>query len=69
VTNLIGPLLIFLGIAGLAYGIYIMAFARRAPRDRRSARQKNLDAIAEIRGDKKRPPNPAKNAKAASRSR
>ena len=59
-TNLVGPLLIFLGLTGLAYGIYIFAFANR---DKRSARQKNLDAIAELRGDKpppKRPPNPAK---------
>jgi hypothetical protein len=59
-TSLVGPVLIFLGLTGLAYGVYIFAFANR---DKRSSRQKNLDAIAEMRGDKpppKRPSNPAK---------
>jgi hypothetical protein len=60
-TSLLGPLLIFLGLTAFAYGIYLVVFANR---DRRSARQKNLDSIAEIRGDR-RPPNPAKKPQAA----
>ncbi len=60
-TNFVGPLLIFLGLTAFAYGIYLFAFANR---DKRTSRQKNLDSIAQIRGDK-RPPNPAKKAKTA----
>jgi len=60
-TSLLGPLLIFLGLTGLAYGVYIFFFANR---DKRTSRQKNLDAISAIRGDK-RPANPAKKPKAA----
>jgi hypothetical protein len=59
-TNLVGPLLIFLGLTAFAYGIYLFAFSNR---DKRTSRQKNLDSIAEIRGDK-RPKNPAKKAAA-----
>ena len=51
-TNLVGPLLIFLGLTAFAYGVYLFAFANR---DKRTSRQKNLDAIATIRGDKKAP--------------
>ena len=55
---IVGPLLIFLGLTAFAYGIYLFAFANR---DKRTSRQKNLDSIAQIRGDKKAP----KKAKAA----
>jgi hypothetical protein len=58
-NNLVGPLLIFLGLTAFAYGVYLFAFANR---DKRSSRQKNLDSIAEMRGDKKTA-KPAKKAK------
>ena len=67
-TNLVGPVLIFLGLTGLAYGIYIIAFANR---DKRSARQQNLDSIADMRGDKKgaKPAKKPKPSKAAAKSK
>lgn len=67
-TSLLGPLLIFLGLTGLAYGVYIFFFSSR---DKRTSRQKNLDAIADIRGDKKasKPAKKPKTAKAAAKSR
>jgi hypothetical protein len=58
---IVGPLLIFLGLTAFAYGIYLFAFANR---DKRTSRQKNLDSIATIRGDKKAP-KPVKKTKAA----
>ena len=59
-TNIIGPILICLGVIGLAYGVYLVMFSNR---DKRSDRQKNLDSITEIRGDK-HSSNPAKKPKA-----
>lgn len=56
-SSLLGPLLIFLGLTGLAYGVYIFFFANR---DKRTSRQKNLDAISAIRGDNKRAAKTAK---------
>ncbi len=58
-SSLVGPLLIFLGVTGLAYGIYIFFFANR---DKRTSRQKNLDAISAIRGDDKKGAKGAKTA-------
>ncbi len=66
-TNLVGPVLIFLGLTAFAYAIYLFGFAKRDKRDKRSTRQKNLDSIAEIRGDK-RPSNPAKKKAGKSKS-
>lgn len=64
-TTVIGPILICLGAIGLVYSVYMLMFANRTKNtDRRTARQKNLDSIAEIRGDKK-PQKAAKKAKSA----
>jgi hypothetical protein len=60
-TTIIGPILICLGAIGLIYGVYMLMFANR---DTRPARQKNLDSIAEMRGDKK-PQKAAKKLKPA----
>lgn len=67
-TTIVGPILICLGFIGLAYGIYLAIFSNRDRNtDRRSSRQKNLDAIGDIRGDKKeaKAAKPAKGAKPA----
>ena len=54
-TAILGPILICLGFIGLAYGVYLVMFSNREKSaDRRSSRQKNLDAISDIRGDKKK---------------
>jgi hypothetical protein len=58
--KLLGPILIVIGVSVFAFVIYKFMFA---PRDKRSSRQKNLDAIAEMRGDKHPPKGGAKAAK------
>lgn len=46
--EVLGPAIIGVGI--LIVGIAIFAFAKK--KDRRTGRQRNLDKISEIRGDK-----------------